>query len=199
MLESQTIEIIGKLAGLLSFAAFILYYISIVQGRSRPNRVTWIILTVVGILILASYYASGARNTLWIPVAYTIGPLIVALLALKYGEGGASRLDSFCLIGCVVSIILWIVTDSPLVTLLINIGIDFLGMVPTLVKSFVDPWSEDLLAWSVTVFSNFLNIVAIERWEFSIVVYPIYMVLVNGFVVLFLLKKFLPFKTYDSH
>lgn len=199
MLESQTIEIIGKLAGLLSFVAFILYYISIVQGRSRPNRVTWIILTVVGILILASYYASGARNTLWIPVAYTIGPLIAALLALKYGEGGATRLDIFCLIGCGVSVILWILTDSPLLTLLINIGIDFLGIVPTLVKSFVDPWSEDLLAWVVTVFSNLLNVVAIEKWEFSIVVYPIYMVLVNGFVVLFLLKKFLPFKTYDSH
>ena len=110
-----------------------------------------------------------------------------------------SRLDIFCLVGCGVSVILWIATDSPFFTLLINIGIDFLGIVPTLVKSFVDPWSEDLLAWSVTVFSNLLNVVAIEKWEFSIVVYPIYMVLVNGFVVLFLLKKFLPFKTYGNH
>lgn len=194
------IEMIGKLAGILSFVAFVLYYISIVQGRSRPNRVTWIILTVVGILILASYYASGARNTLWVPVAYTIGPLIAALLAFKYGEGGASKLDMFCLFACGMSIVLWIITESPLLTLLINIGIDFVGMIPTLVKSFLDPLSEDVLAWWVTVLSNVLNVMALETWEFSIAVYPIYMVVVNGLVALFLLKKFLPNRFYDySH
>ena len=69
-------QIIGVLAGILEFSAFILYYISILQGKTRPNRATWFVLTIVGFLIVASYYASGARETIWIPVSYAVGPLI---------------------------------------------------------------------------------------------------------------------------
>lgn len=196
MLESQTIEFIGKLAGILSFVAFILYYISIYRGRTRPNRATWFVLTVVGVLIAISYYATGARNTLWIPIAYTIGPLIVFLLSLKYGEGGWTPFDRFCLFGCLISIILWKIAHSPEITLFLNILIDFFGILPTIKKSYFDPLSEDTLAWSVTVLASVLNIFAVETWTFSIGVYPVYMLFFNGMILALLL--FSPKKILNS-
>ncbi len=189
MLDEGARLLIGQVAGGLSFFAYILYYISIVQGRSRPNRATWIILTVVGVLIAASYYASGARNTMWVALAYTVGPLIAAILAFKYGEGGTTRFDIYCLVGCAASVILWVLSENPVYTLVINIFIDFLGILPTLKKSFIDPLSEDGLAWSVTTFSNLLNIFAIELWVFSVAVYPVYMLIVNGLVTTFIFRK----------
>ncbi len=191
MLDEGARLLIGQAAGAVSFVAYVLYYISIIQGRSRPNRATWIILTVVGVLIAASYYASGARNTMWVALAYTIGPFIAALLAFKYGEGGTTRFDIFCLAGCAFSVVLWALSENPLYTLIINIVIDFLGILPTLKKSFFDPLSEDALAWSVTTVSNALNIFAIEAWVFSIAVYPVYMLAVNGLVTLFIFRKYL--------
>ena len=196
MLDEGARLLIGQVAGLLSFLAYVIYYVSIIQGRSRPNRATWIILTVVGVLIAASYYASGARNTMWVALAYTVGPFIAALLAFKYGEGGTTRFDVFCLMGCAASVILWVLSDTALYTLIINIFIDFLGILPTLKKSFFDPLSEDALAWSVTTFSNLLNVFAIELWVFSIAVYPIYMLVVNGLVTAFIFRgKYSSIKT----
>lgn len=189
MLDESGRLLIGQIAGGVSFLAYVLYYISIVQGRSRPNRATWIILTVVGVLIAASYYASGARSTMWVALAYTVGPLIAALLSFKYGEGGTTRFDIFCLVGCALSLVFWALSQNPLVALIINIVIDFLGILPTLKKSYLDPLSEDRLAWSVTTFSNILNIFAIEAWIFSIAVYPVYMVIVNGLVTIFIFRK----------
>lgn len=190
MLDDNVAEIVGGMAGILSFFAYVLYYISILQGKSRPSRTTWIILTVVGCLIVASYYAEGARSTIWIPVAYTIGPLIAAVLSIKYGEGGTTKLDLFCFLVCILSIFLWIWSSNPFYTLMINIGVDAIGMIPTLVKSFIDPLSEDLLAWWTTLVANGLNVVALDSWDFSIAFYPLYMVVINGFVAVFLLKRF---------
>lgn len=199
MLDEGTRIFIGQIAGGISFLAYVLYYISILQGRSRPNRATWIILTVVGVLIAASYYESGARSTIWVPLAYTVGPFIAALLAFKYGEGGTTRFDIACLLGCALSVGIWMLTNSPLFALLINILIDFFGILPTLKKAYLDPTSEDKWAWLVTTFSNALNFFAIQAWIFSIVVYPVYMIAVNGLVTIFIFRKSFSFSKFNMY
>jgi hypothetical protein len=182
----------GQTAGLLSIAAFALYWISIVRGKTRPNRATWIILTVVGILLASSYYSEGARETIWVPLSYVIGPAIVVLLSIRYGEGGWDPLDKFSLIGTLLTIPLWILSGSALLTLIINIFIDFLGILPTIKKSYLDPSGEDTFAWGITALSGVLNMFAIVVWSFSIVIYPLYLLIVNGLI--FLLLAFPNFK-----
>lgn len=182
-------QIIGFSAGLLEFWAFILYYISILNGKTRPNRATWFVLTVVGVLIVMSYYASGARDTLWVPISYAVGPFIAFLLSLKYGEGGFTPFDRFCLLACLVSIVFWKISHSPAMTLFANLLIDFFGLLPTIRKAYLDPKSEDRAAWSVTSLSNFLNILAVGSWTFVIGFYPVYMFLVNGLVTTLLFVR----------
>jgi hypothetical protein len=184
-------QIVGLSAGIIEFVAFLLYYLSIFQGKTRPNRATWFVLTVVGALIAGSYYASGARETLWVPISYAIGPLIAFLLSLRYGEGGFTPFDQFCLLACLVCALFWQLSHSPEVTLFAGILIDFFGLLPTIKKSYLDPLSEDKIAWSVTSLSNFLNIIAVSSWTFVIGFYPVYMFLINGLVttLLFLPKR----------
>lgn len=184
-------QIIGFLAGVLEFGAFLLYYISILQGKTRPNRATWFVLTVVGVLIVMSYYASGARETLWVPISYAVGPLIAFLLSLRYGEGGWTPFDRACLLACAVSIIFWKISKNPEMTLFFNLLIDFFGLLPTIKKAYLDPLSEDKVAWSVTSLANFMNILAVTSWTFIIGFYPVYMLIVNGLVttLLFIRKK----------
>jgi hypothetical protein len=51
---------VGQLAGAISFLGFVPYIIEIAQGKTRPNRATWWIWAVVGAMLCASSYASGA-------------------------------------------------------------------------------------------------------------------------------------------
>src|SRR5690242_6850853 len=83
-------ELVGQVAGALALAGFAPYVVSILRRRTVPNRATWIIWTVVGGMLCASYYAAVARGSIWVPVGYVVGPLVTALLALRYGEGGWS-------------------------------------------------------------------------------------------------------------
>ncbi len=54
-----------------------------------------------------AYRAAGADATMWVPITYVIGPLGTSLLAIKFGEGGWTKLDRICLVGVGIGLILW--------------------------------------------------------------------------------------------
>lgn len=177
----------GYVAGVLSLLAYISYFVSIIRGTTIPNRATWLILTIVGVLVSLSYYSVGANETMWVPICNTIGAAIAFLLSIKYGESKWFTLDKVCIIISISSVIMWSLTKTAIIVLLINIFIDFLGVLPTIKKSYLNPRSEDYLPWLITTISCIINIFAIQDWKFSIFVYPIYMVVFNGIITVPLL------------
>src|SRR5512134_3661769 len=106
-------ELIGKIAGALSFLAFVPYIASTLRGKTRPNRATWIIWTAVGVSLLTSYAAAGAKETLWLSVANLVAFVFVLILSVKYGEGGWTPFDAACLFGAAFGFLLWWWFDSP--------------------------------------------------------------------------------------
>ena len=174
-MTQQIQELLGQLAGVISLLGFVPYIVEIVQGKTHPNRATWWIWTVVGAMLCGSYYASGARHTLWVPVSYVIGPLVTALLSLKYGEGGWEPFDRNCLGASLLSLVVWWLARSPLVALVANIGIDLLGALPTIRKSYREPESESLLSWIVFLVADALNLCAIGSWSVATSLYPLYL------------------------
>jgi hypothetical protein len=177
---------IGAIAGVFALVGFIPYWWAIWQGKTRPNRATWWIWSIVGIAIALSYRSAGADATIWVPITYVIGPLVTSLLGIKFGEGGWTKLDRICLVGVGIGSILWGVCRSPTLALGINIAIDFLGAIPTIHKSFRHPDSEDKLAWGLFTIANALNMLAIDRWRWQIAIYPIYMFLLCATISIFL-------------
>ena len=181
-------ELAGRTAGLLALAAFVPYILSILRGGTRPNRATWWIWTIVGLLLGSSYYASGAQHTMWVPISYIIGPLVAAVLSLRYGEGGWTAFDRRCIFVALLSLPLWWFFQSPLIALLMNLFIDFLGALPTIRKSYFEPEGEDRLAWALFFAGNVANLFAIEGLTFVIVVYPAYMFLASGTITFLVLR-----------
>lgn len=185
--EIQTL--LGQAAGVVSLLGFVPYIVEIVRGKTRPNRATWWIWTVVGAMLCASYYASGARHSIWVPASYVAGPLLTALLSLKYGEGGWDRFDRNCLGASLLSLVLWWLVRSPLLALLANIGIDLLGALPTLRKAYREPESESLLSWAIFLLADALNLCAIGVWTLSTALYPLYLFALAATLVALLARR----------
>ncbi len=182
--------IFGVSAGIFSFAAYIFYIVAIIRGTTKPNRTTWWIWGVIGVILLASYYYSGATTTIWVPVSESIAPLIIALLSLKYGEGGpAEKLDFLCIFGAGISCLLWYLTGSAVVALVTNLAIDFFAAIPTVAKSWSKPEEEDRFAWTLTSTGNVLNMLAVNSFTFAILIYPVYTLIIDGIITGFLYRK----------
>ncbi len=75
----------GILGGILSLVAYVPYVKSILSNETRPSRSSWWIWSLVGFLIVLSYYDVGVRRTMWIPIFFFICPRIIAILSLRYG------------------------------------------------------------------------------------------------------------------
>jgi hypothetical protein len=168
-------EIVGQVAGAIALGGFVPYLVSIARGRTVPNRATWWIWTVVGTMLCASYYAAGARDSIWVPLGYVIGPLATALLALRYGEGGSSHFDRACLAGAAGALLLWWLSGSPLVGLVASIAVDAAGALPTLRKTYLEPWTESGPTWSIFLLANALNLAALDAWSLDTALYPLYL------------------------
>lgn len=178
----ETAKLFGLTAGIISFFAYLVYIISIFRGKTRPNRATWWILTFVGTVTGLSYYFSGAVDTIWVPVADILGIFIIAVLSIKFGEGGTSKFDISCFIVSVIGLILWYVFKSPVVALILNLLMDFVGILPTIKKSYLEPTGESKISWAMTFIGNVLNFGAVTSTTFSILLYPIYMSITSGVV-----------------
>lgn len=182
-------ELIGKTAGVLSLLAFIPYIVATLRGRNRPNRATWIIWSAVGVSLLASYVAAGARETVWVTAANLAAFVFILILSAKYGVGGWTVFDGLCLFGAAFGFVLWWWFDSPLPTLYSGLFVDFVGALPTIRKSWVQPESEDLLTWVLFVAANALNLFALREWNLVMASYPVYMVFISGLMVAVLVLR----------
>jgi hypothetical protein len=179
---------IGVVAGFLSILCFVPYIVTILQGKTKPNRATWWIWVILSFVISASYYSTGAGNTIWLPVCGGVGQFIIAILSLKYGEGGWNRFDRLCLLGVGISLLFWWQFNSSLIALLFNILIDFLGALPTIKKSYYQPETENILTWSLYLAASAINLFAIEHWSFALTVFPVYIFCINTSIVIFLIR-----------
>jgi hypothetical protein len=179
-------NIAGILAGFVAASGFIPYIYSILKGKTRPNRASWLIWAALGGLLFASYVSSGASTTIWQPLSFAIGPVIVFVLSIKHGVGGYNKLDVFCLAGAALGLLLWKLSNEPQAALYLSIFVDALGFLPTIKKAYFQPGSESRLAWSIGVTSTVINLFAINSWTLEIALYPIYLVIFNSAVLILL-------------
>jgi len=169
----------GEIAGIVALAACPIYVYDILRGSTRPNRATWWIVTLVGCLIATSYWESGGRATIWIALTYIFSPLVIAVLSVKYGDGHWQALDRFCCLGALISVGVWWLASSALAALSINMAMDFLGLLLTVVKAYSNPLTESKAAWSIAALASLINVLAIERWNYAIAGYPLYLFTIN--------------------
>jgi len=191
--------VLGIVAGIIAFSAYIVYIVSIFRGKTKPNRATWWIWAFMGFVLALSYYFSGAHNTIWVPIVEFIGPLLIAVLSLKYGEGGLkNKTDLVCITGAFISILLWIIFDNPILALVTNLIIDTFALIPTIKKVYLRPEGEDFNAWLVTGIADSMNLFALEKFTFGVMVYPIYMLISDLIILLLLVRKKLFKKHYEN-
>lgn len=181
--------IFGILGGGCSVVAITYYVSSILRKETKPNRASWIIWNVTNIILLASYFAVGARSTIFLPIVYFINGLIVLILSFRYGIYFWSRLDYVSLFIAGLSLIIWFLTKNPLTALLMNLTMDAVAYLPTIKKSYLDPDSESHIAWFFIFLGACLNLLAIDSLSFGVLIYPIVMFVMNGILLMVLYRQ----------
>lgn len=173
----------GVLSALIALVSYIPYFRSILKGESKPSRATFGTWSFIGIVETASYAASGARATVWLPIVYAIGDISVFILSFKRGMGGKQPLDILCLLGAVAGIVCWAITKDPRLALYLSMSASACGFIPTLRKVYVLPQSENRTTWAMDIAAAACNLVAVAHLNSYLVLYPLYTLVFDSGVV----------------
>lgn len=189
--------LLGISAAIINIAGLVPYIFDIFRHKTKPERATWWIWSALSIIALTAQFSVGARWSLLMTMAQTLSVLTIAILSLSYGYGTFKKKDFMSLFVAAVGLVLWKLTDEPLAALMIIIGIEALGCILLIQKTWEAPHTETLIAWILATVSACLAVLSVAQFDFQKLIYPTY-VLIADIIVLFVIiyrRKVIPNKT----
>ena len=181
--------IISITSGVLCLIAYIPYIRNIFKGHTKPERMSWLLWLVLGIISFFAQISLGATFSLVLAAVLTLGSLIIFILSLRFGIGGLILRDIVALTLSLAGFGIWIISDRPLIALCINIGIGSISALLTILKTKEQPNTETSSTWLLASIAGLLSLISINRIEFSLMAYPAYIVITNFGV--FMASRFL--------
>jgi len=175
----MTLELFGYTSLVLMILSAIPYSRSILKRETKPQRMTWLIWSILSIIALFSQLAKGGTWSLFLTVGDTIAILIVFILSIKFGVGGFRKIDILSLCGALLSLFLWYLTKEPAVALFLIILTDFIGATLTISKAWRDPRSENWVGWVMCGVGGLLGTLAVGEWNIVLLAFPIYICIIN--------------------
>lgn len=164
----------GILSGLLVIIGDIPYIIDSIKRKTTPHRVTWFIVFLLNVIAFANQSASGATDSLGLVIGGIIATFSVFLVSIWRGTGGYSRLDIMSLIGAGIGLILWYIFNTPLASIIANIVVATIALVPTYRKTYLDPASETKITWLIGAISAFFGCLAVGSFNVVLLLLPFY-------------------------
>ena len=177
---TYTAPVLGVLAGVVGIADTIPYVRDTIRGSTRPHRGTWLIWSVLAIVVFLSQRADGATWSLIMAAAQAVLTGAIFLLSIRRGEGGLSPADVLMLTLASGGVIGWIVADEPVIATACVVAADLIGAAMMVPKTYRDPGSETLATFALASLSGALAVGAVGTLDPSLLLYPAYYCLANG-------------------
>ncbi len=175
--------ILGLIAGLLAIYAIVPYIKDILHGTTRPNAVSYTIWEFLLLISLCAQLTSGASWSVLMLAGDLVGTGIIVILCLKgYGYRKYGPLEWTCLALAILAIVLWQITKQPLLAIIFALIADLMAAVPTIVKTYRDPWSEVPTTWFIIAGAACLSLISTEIHDAPNMLFPAYLLFVNGLV-----------------
>jgi hypothetical protein len=171
--------ILSFASGIVCLVAYVPYILNILKGHTKPERMSWLLWLILGVISFFAQASLGATFSLVLPAVLTLGSLIIFMLSIKYGIGGTLRRDIVALVVSMSGLGVWILYNKPLVPLLINIAIGSVSALLTMFKAREHPNTETSLTWLLASIAGLLSLSSVKNLEFSLVAYPAYIVITN--------------------
>lgn len=166
------------------------YLVDTIYGKVKPNRVTFFLWTLAPFVAFAAEIKQGVgiQSLMTFMVGFT--PLLIFLASFvnKKSEWKLGRFDFTCGALSLIGLLLWYLTKVENVAIMSSILADGLAALPTVVKSYYYPKTENGWAYLATAISALLTLLTIKTWNFAHYGFPAFTLIVT--LIIFTLVQF---------
>ncbi len=182
-------EVIGLTAVGLNVLGMVPYVISIYRGKTKPHLFSNLIWAIVTAIAFFGQVTKDAGPGAWTTGVATLFTIYTCFLAIKYGTKDVAKIDYIFLSLGLLSIIPWILTDDPTISVVMATFIDACGFAPTIRKTWNDPKSENLFSWVVNLIRHGLSMFAMRSFVLATFIYPLALLFMNIITILVILRN----------
>jgi hypothetical protein len=177
---SDLAPLLGAAAALIGLADMAPYVRDTLRRTTRPHRGTWLIWTVLAVVVSLSQHADGGSWSVAMAVAQAATNGLVLALAIRFGTGGASALDVTLIALAGAGVAGWLLAGDPLCATACVVAADLIAAGMMVPKTWRDPRSETMSTFAWASLAGALSAAAVGALDPSLLLYPGYYCLVNG-------------------
>lgn len=176
------------LGAVIVFLGGLSYLISTLQGRIKPNRVTWFLWALAPLVAFAAEIKEGVGIQSLITFMFGLSGVLIFLasFANKKSVWKLERFDFICGALSLAGLFLWYMTKNGNIAILFGILADGLAAVPTLVKSYIYPGTENYHTYLASAIGAAITLLTISNWNFANFGFPLYILIICAIFVLFI-------------
>lgn len=182
------------LGSMLAFVGSLSYLKDTIKGKTRPNRVSWFLWAAAPLIAFGAELSQGVGLPALMSFMVGFSPLLIFLGSFinRKAVWKLTRLDIICGVLSIFGIVLWYVTGSGNLAIIFAILADALAGVPTIVKAYKDPESENWHVFLGGVTSATITLLALDTWDFAHYGFPLYILLICALFVILIKFKIGP-------
>jgi hypothetical protein len=124
-------------------------------------------------------FAAGEYKTAIFTSSAVLETSLIVLLGLKYGYAKYSRFDALCQASAIIGLVLWWLFNNPALAVITSVTIDFIGALPTIRHSWIEPGEETWSTYALSSVGGLLAIFALTSYNWTSLTYAVYLVLIN--------------------
>jgi hypothetical protein len=184
--------------GLFSIAiaiiSYSIYFKDIFYGRTKPHGFTWLIWAILNALIFYQQLINGAGAGAWVTGLAAVIDGTVFITSFRYGSRNINYFDWLCLLLASISIVLWLYSIDPQLSVIIASFTFAIGFIPTIRKSLRHPGQETILTFGLNGIKFLVALFALSSITITTALYPFVLFVLNISFALFLLFHKAPSK-----
>jgi hypothetical protein len=157
------------------------YFVDTIKGKVKPNKVSWLLWSIAPLIAFAAMIKQGVGITALATFVVGFVPLVIFIASFvnKAAKWDIGKLDIICGILSIVGLILWLVTKVGNIAIFFSIVADGLAAIPTIVKSYRFPETENSTVYFFGVINAVIALLALQEWNFQSFSFPIYLFFVD--------------------
>jgi len=146
------------------------------HGKVQPNRVTYFFWGLFPLIAFFAQSSTEVSSVIWITLAMGVLPftILVASFLNTSAYWKINNRDYILAVIAITSMFLWYLTSNPMLAIVFALLADMFASIPTIIKCYTNPNSEDWRPYAINSVGFFVGVLAIQTWsfpEYSFVLY----------------------------
>ncbi len=167
------------------------YIILTLKGKIKPNKVTFFIWSIAPFVAFLAQTAKGVGVQTLMTLSVSIFPLSIFLISFvnKKSYWKITKIDLFCGLLSLLGLLLWFLMKEANLAILFSLFSEALATLPTMIKAYSYPETENPLPWLASVISGLLTLATLASYTFENSAFPILYTVEMFLIFLFSFKN----------